>query len=116
MRLLLDEMISGGVAERLTARGHDVTAVVADPTLRGSSDPDLFASAQAQARAVATYNREDFLALAQAYGQTGRDHHGLVIINPIRHPNDQISRLVNALDAFLGTFRDYPGFVAWLQD
>ncbi|MGH2798844.1 MAG: DUF5615 family PIN-like protein [Thermoleophilaceae bacterium] len=116
MKLLLDEQISGKVAERLGDRGHDVGAVTSDPNLAGSSDPDVFAAAQVQERAVVTYNRDDFLALAQHYGQVGREHHGLVIVNPKRHPNDQFSRLVNALDKLLTSFSPYPSFVTWLKD
>jgi hypothetical protein len=35
VKLLLDEQISGKVAERLRDRGHDVTATTDDPSLRG---------------------------------------------------------------------------------
>lgn len=44
MKLLLDEQISGKVAERLRGRGHDVVAVTDEPDLRGMRDPDLFES------------------------------------------------------------------------
>lgn len=52
MKVLLDEQISGKVAERLRDRGHDVIATTAAPSLRGFSDPDLFEAAQRQGRAL----------------------------------------------------------------
>lgn len=116
MKLLLDEQICGKIAERLRDRGHDVVAVTADPGLAGSSDSDVFEAAQAQERAVVTYNRDDFLTIVRRYGQESRNHHGLVIVNANRHPNDQFSHLVNALDGLLRSFAPYPSFVTWLRD
>jgi hypothetical protein len=84
VRLLLDEQISGKVADRLRDRGHDVAAATADPGLRGLSDPDLFGVAQQQGRAMVTYNRPDFEAIVREYAETDREHHGLVIVHPTR--------------------------------
>ncbi|MBK5220831.1 MAG: DUF5615 family PIN-like protein [Thermoleophilia bacterium] len=67
MKLLLDEQISGKVADRLQERGHDVIATTAAPSLRGLSDPDLFEVAQRQGRALVTYNRPDFEAIVREY-------------------------------------------------
>ena len=72
MKLLLDEQISGKVAERLRDRGHDVDAVTDDPSLRGLSDPDLFEVAQQQGRAFVTYNRADFEPIIREYAETPR--------------------------------------------
>lgn len=66
MRLLLDEQISGKVAERLRDRGHHVTAATDDPSRRGLSDPDLFEMAQQQDRVLVTYNRVDFEPIIRA--------------------------------------------------
>ena len=63
VKLLLDEQISGRVAERLRTQGHDVIATAALPEMRGLSDPDLFEAAQEQERAIVTYNRADFEAM-----------------------------------------------------
>ncbi len=41
MKLLLDEQISGKVAERLRGKDRDVIAVAAEAALRGVSDPDV---------------------------------------------------------------------------
>lgn len=63
MKLLLDEQISGKVAERLRKQGREVVAATADATLRGLSDPDLFDIAQHQKRAIVTYDRRDPMRL-----------------------------------------------------
>lgn len=114
MKLLLDEMISDKVAERLRLGGHDARAISADASLRGAPDAEVFTAAQAQGRAVATYNRDDFVAICQEFAHTGGDHRGLIIIHPTRLPNDQFSRLAAALGDFLSEFTPYPSFVAWL--
>jgi predicted nuclease of predicted toxin-antitoxin system len=116
LKLLLDEMVSGEVADRLSARGHEVIAATADARLKGSSDDVLFEAAQELKRAIVTYNRDDFLRIAQRWGHEGRRHEGLLIVNPKRHPNDQFSRLVNSLGNFLENFEPYPSFVTWLQE
>jgi Domain of unknown function (DUF5615) len=45
--LLLDEMLSAGIAEQLRAKGHDVLAVVADPALTALPDDQILAYAAA---------------------------------------------------------------------
>ena len=114
MKLLLDEQISGKVADRLRKQGHDVIAVTADSTLRGLSDPDLFDAAQQQKRVVVTYNRSDFEALVRDYAATGRDHHGLVIVHPGRFPSWEFGRLAKALAK--QTLPPGGNFVIWLQE
>lgn len=109
MKLLLDEQISGKVAERLRDRGHDVTAAIDDPSLRGLSDPDLFEVAQQQGRVLVTYNRLDF-----EYAETNREHHGLVIVHPMRFPSWELTRLVAALESLLEGPTLGRGFLVWL--
>ena len=116
MKLLLDEQISGKVAERLQERGHDVFATTADPSLRGLSDPDLFELAQEQGRALITYNRADFEAIVREYAEANREHHGLVIIHPTRFPSWEFGRLAAALAAFLDGPAPGKSFLVWLQD
>jgi hypothetical protein len=52
VKLLLDEMLSAGIAEQVRGRGHNAVAVDETPELRGLADPDLFAQAQDQERAI----------------------------------------------------------------
>ncbi|HEY5942721.1 MAG TPA: DUF5615 family PIN-like protein [Solirubrobacterales bacterium] len=115
MKLLLDEQISGKVAERLRDRGHDVIAATDEPSLRSLRDPDLFEVAQQQGRALVTYNRVDFEPIIREYAQMDRAHHGLVIVHPIRYPSREFARLVKATDSLL----EGPGlgmsFLIWLR-
>ncbi len=116
MKLLLDEQISGRVAERLRTRGHDVIAVAERAALRGSSDIEVFDLAQAEDRVVVTYNRDDFLQIAREIGARNASHAGLVIVHPRRLPNNELARLAAALDSLIRELRPYPGFVHWLSD
>lgn len=116
MKLLLDEQISGRVAERLRAQGRDAIATTADPALRGLSDPDLFALAQHQGRAVVTYNRADFEPIVRDHVAAGREHHGLVIVHPTRFPSSQVERLARALAAQIDALPPGGSFVYWLQE
>lgn len=116
MKLLLDEQISGKVAERLREQGQDVVAATADPSLRGLSDPDLFEVAQGQERAVITYNRADFEEIVREYAATEREHHGLVIVHPTKFPNREFGRLTKALAALLDAPSGGKSFVVWLQE
>ena len=50
--LLLDEMFSGSVAEKLRAAGHDVLAVVTDPALVALSDDQILGHAAAITKAL----------------------------------------------------------------
>lgn len=116
MKLLLDEQISGKVAERLRNRGYDVTAATDDPSLRGLSDPDLFEVAQQQGRALVTYNRVDFEPIIREYAETNREHHGLVIVHPTRFPSREFARLVAAIENLLGGPKVEVNFLVWLRE
>ena len=117
MKLLLDEMLSAQISEQIRARGHDALAVDETSELRGFADPDLFAQAQEQERAIVTYNREDFLALDREYRSRQREHHGIVILHPRRFPQGtaSIGALVTALSIFVEAGSPYPSFIHWLQ-
>ncbi len=108
MRLLLDEMYPSAVADQLRERGHDVHAVTGRPELRALADPDVFAAAQEERRAVASENIGDFSSIADAAEQRGHAHHGLILIDPAKYPRGNrrtIGRLVTQLDRLLN---DHP--------
>jgi hypothetical protein len=115
LKLLLDEQISGKVAERLRDRSHDVTAATDDPSLRGVGDPDLFEVAQQQDRALVTYNRVDFEPIIREYAQMDREHHGLVIVHPTRFPSREFARLTAAIENLLMGPALGLSFVVWLR-
>ncbi|NLT05115.1 MAG: DUF5615 family PIN-like protein [Solirubrobacterales bacterium] len=116
MRLLLDEQISGTVADRLREHGHDVRAVTADRVLRRLSDRQVFEVAQREERVVVTYNRGDFEAIVRERAAAGQAHRGLVIVHPIRFPSSQLARLVDALDDQIPRLPRGGSFVVWLQE
>jgi len=61
--LLLYEIFSPSIAAELRRRGHDVTAVAAEPQLRSMSDPELYAWATAGGRRIVTENVKEFRRL-----------------------------------------------------
>jgi len=65
MRLILNENISNTVAQSLRAIGHDVLAV--KESMRGESDSNILARAQAEFRLVVTQDK-DFGELAFRFG------------------------------------------------
>lgn len=102
-------MYPPALAEPLRRRGHDVAAVAERPELRALPDPDLFEAAQLERRAVVTENIGDFAAIASGYDQLGREHFGVVFIDPTKFPRGNrrtIGRMVRALDRMLG---EHPG-------
>jgi predicted nuclease of predicted toxin-antitoxin system len=115
VRLLLDEQISGKVAERLRKQGIDAVAVAEETALRGLGDPDVFEIAQAQKRAVVTYDRDDFEAIVRECGELGRQHHGLVIVHPVRFPSRDLALLTKALKRLVDEKALGKSFVVWLQ-
>ena len=117
MKLLLDEMISAVVAEQLRVRDRDVEAVSERRELRGLADEEAFRYAQAAERSVVTYNRDDFLELDRRFRSQGRNHSGIVILNPRRFPQGppSIGPLVKSLDELITDGPPYESFIHWLQ-
>jgi hypothetical protein len=100
VRILLDEMYRRTIAEGLRRRRHDAVAVTERPELRNLPDPELFAAAQAERRAVVTENIRDFVPIADDYETRGIAHHGLVLVHPAAYPRGRsrtIGLLVTAL-------------------
>jgi len=116
VKLLLDEQISGRVVERLGGEPGDVIATTDQPALRGLSDPELFEVAQAQERAVVTYNRADFEAIVREYAAVEREHHGLVVVHPTKFPSSDFGRLAAALARLLESPPNGDSFQIWLQE
>lgn len=105
MKLLLDEMHGAAVAVALWSRGHDVLAVSERVDLRGLSDEELLAAAAGEARSVVTQNVRDFAVLHGRWANRDLPHAGIIFTHPRRFPRASaryVSRLVAALDAFLG--------------
>jgi hypothetical protein len=101
--LLLDEMFSDTIAEQLRAKGDDVVAVVADPSLVSLPDDQILTHAAATGRALVTANIKDFIPLDSQYRAAGRTHAGLILVSTKTFPQDRsyTSAVAGALAALL---------------
>lgn len=114
-------MFAPAIAEQLRRREHDVVAAAEVPAFRHLRDPDLFATAQVEQRAVLTNNVDHFLAIDAEYRAHSRPHYGLILTSDRRFRRAQgggIGPLVLALDALLSAQPAEPraeSVVHWLQ-
>jgi len=101
--LLLDEMLSGHIADELRSKGHDVLAVVADPALLALPDDQILAHATATGRALVTANIKDFMPLDAQYRAADQTHAGLIFISAktFRQDRGYTAAITGALSAFL---------------
>ncbi len=99
--LLLDEMFSPVVAQRLRERGHDVVAVVADPTLRALGDAELYEWARSNGRRLVTENVKDFRPLLRR--EDGDVGPGILLTSSRTFPRSRrsVGLLVAALESWL---------------
>lgn len=115
--LLLDEMYPPHLADELSGRGHDVTAVAADKAHKGAPDDVILSWATESSRCLLTENVADFETLRLQWLEAGRASAGLLYGRDSRHPRDRSSlgRLIKALDARLSQQRlPGAGQVDWL--
>ena len=101
--LLLDEMLSGNIADELRSKGHDVLAVVADSALLALPDDQILAHATAMGRALVTANIKDFMPLDAQYRAAGHTHAGLIFTSSktLRQDRAYTAAITGALSAFL---------------
>ena len=104
--LLLDEMFSGGIAEQLRSKGHDVIAVVADPALVGLPDDQILAYATDTGRALVTANIKDFMPLDARCRATSQTHAGLILVSTKTFPQDR--NFTAAISGALSALLDQP--------
>lgn len=99
-KLLLDEMLSGDIAQQLRVSGHDVIAVVEDAALVGMPDEELLARATSNGRCLVTANVRDFAAINASWSSRGRRHDGLIYIVNRVFPSDRsfVGAIVTALN------------------
>lgn len=115
--LLLDETLSGTIAEQLRVKGFDVMSVVADPALAGLPDDQLLAYATVEGRALVTANIKDFVPLDGRYRATSQSHAGLILVSSKTFPpNRGFTTAVTAALAVLlsATAKIQPGHVQFL--
>jgi hypothetical protein len=101
--LLLDEMLSDTIAQQLRAKGHDVLAVVADPSLVSLPDDQVLSRAAATGRALVTANIKDFMPLDARHRAAGQTHAGLILVSARTFPQNRsfTSAITDALAALL---------------
>ena len=104
-RLLLDEMLSGAIADQLRGRGYDVVAVVEDVSLVSTPDEDLLAYAAEQQRVLVTANIADFAAIAGDWRAGDRVHHGILYV-AYRTFGQGRSFIGALVDALVALYRD----------
>jgi hypothetical protein len=106
------------IAEQLRSRGYDVVGASERSGLRTSLDPDLFAAAQAEQRAIVTQNSPDLLRIAAEFIRNGGTHYGLVLTPNQSFPSatpGTIGRLYSALEALLQEDPAQENLVWWLK-
>jgi len=105
--LLLDEMFADTIAQQLRVKGHDVLAVVADPSLVSLPDDQILPRAAATGRALVTANIKDFMPLDAQYRAAEQSHAGLILVSAKTFPQNRSysSAVTSALAALL----DQPG-------
>jgi predicted nuclease of predicted toxin-antitoxin system len=107
VKLLLDEMLSPVIANRLRDRGHDVEAIAGGEHAE-LSDSDVLDLARSQRRVLVTNNVVDFRRLHHdAIAPGGPGHFGIIFMpGAYRRAKADIGRIVKALEAKL---REFPG-------
>jgi hypothetical protein len=116
--LLLDEMFSPVIADKLAARGVDCRAVAADSTLRARDDLEIFQAALREGRVVVTNNVADFESLRRAHEAAGNRLPGLIYTSDAAFPRSKAftEQIADALHA-AATTREVRsrGGVLWLR-
>lgn len=84
--LLLDEMLSPVIADRLTESGCEALAISSSPDLRGVPDVDVLALAAEHGRVLVTGNIRDFVPLASSWAAQGRTHPGILLVSSKTFP------------------------------
>lgn len=103
MKLYLDEDISPKIAEKLREEGFDVisTHEVSNRELR---DEEQLTYATSQKRFLVTYNRNDFLSLANLWYQNRISFYKILIILERRYPRSDFGAQIAALKKYLKTY------------
>lgn len=98
-RLLLDEMLSARITERLSAHGLDAQAFLERRDLVGAPDEALLELASREGRILVSKNVLDFAPMSQQWTADGRRHGGLVLVSTRTFPEtrDWVTAVTTAL-------------------
>ena len=116
--LLLDEMFPEAMADQLSAKGHDVRAVVATPLFAGLPDEEILIGAAEAGRALVTANIKDFVPIDARYRATGRTHAGLIMVAAKTFPQNRayVAAVTTAVNSLLtSTSDELGGQIVFLQ-
>ncbi len=116
MRVLLDEQLSGRIAQLLRERGLDVEAVVERSDLLQAPDHDVIAVAAREGQAVVSNNIKDFRPLAAERVSDGRGHAGLILLPAGRsRSREATGALADAIEAVMRAHPDgIPSAEHWI--
>ncbi len=116
MRALLDEQLSGRIAQLLRERGLDVEAVVERSDLLQAPDHEVIAAAAREGRAVVSNNIKDFRPLAAERVSDGRGHAGLILPPACRsRSREATGALADAIEAVMRAHPDgIPSAEHWI--
>ena len=95
-----DEDVPHLLAVLLRERGFEA-ASVAEWETRGLSDEEQLALATQRGHALLSFNRDDFIALARDWYQTGKEHAGIVLApqHPLNAMGEMVRRVSRLLDS-----------------
>jgi len=101
--LLLDEMFPEAMADQLSAKGHDVRAVMATSVFAGLPDEEILIGAAEAGRALVTANIKDFMPIDARYRATGRAHAGLIMVSTKTFPQNRayVAAVTTVLNSLL---------------
>lgn len=113
MKLLLDEMFSGVLAQQVRRRGHDVVAIqdASCALLQGAGDRDVFEAALVERRTIVTEDVSVFRGLEIDAAAEGRAAPRLIFTTDRQFPRGDpatLGRLVLALDELLKSEAELP--------
>ncbi len=100
MKLYLDEDLSQRVAEGLRARGLDVLSSH-EVGNDGLSDEEQLQYATVQDRHVVSYNRRDYLALADHWFRQGKHFPKILLLTETRASRADIGAQIRSLERYL---------------
>lgn len=107
MKLYLDEDLSPRLAEASRRRGHDATSSHEVGNNELSDEVQLRYAAQ-QGRHLVTYNRRDYLVLADRWYREGKHFPKILLMLESRCPRSVIGVQLRALEQYITRQADDP--------
>ena len=105
MRLLLDADLSPArVGDALSALGHDVVSLAADPVSRSLTDPQVLELAAREQRILITRNSRDFVPVLRRWAEAGMHHSGCIVIFSMR--GHEFGRIIEGVGGLVAARRD----------